>query len=184
MRHLRRKRWIPSSKLCGISRNQTRWQVIKSCQLNVLSPVYLLHHVHADIIATHWYSKYPSMIVRLCKACRGSGMRMPFLLKSRCFTCHLVKDEFDQEDSIRPLFVCHVLDKVPFVLQICLLYGLPVNYIKLWKRTNFMLKFKFQYRCSKRKPSSHLLGRHHVGWLSKFSLFGPFIACRDNVIMF
>lgn len=55
---------------------------------------------------------------------------------------------------------------------------------QLWKRTNFMLKFKFQYRCSKRKPSSHLLGRHHVGWLSKFSLFGPFIACRDNVIMF
>lgn len=127
MRHLRRKRWIPSSKLCGISRNQTRWQVIKSCQLNVLSPVYLLHHVHADIIATHWYSKYPSMIVRLCKACRGSGMRMPFLLKSRCFTCHLVKDEFDQEDSIGPLFVCHVLDKVPFVLQICLLYGLPLS---------------------------------------------------------
>lgn len=148
MRHLRRKRRIPSSKLHGVSRNQTHWQVIKSCQLNVLLSVYLLSHIHADIFASARL-KIRLNDCQIMQTMQGNRececvsscsrdvspviwWRMRLFRKSPYVLC----------------FSCHILFKVPFVPQICLLHELPF----ICENANAQIPILIQDVASRKQP--------------------------------
>lgn len=103
------------------------WQVVKSCQLNVLSSVFIAPHSRWH----HCYSlvlRIPLSDCQIMSTMQGIGNVNASSLEVEMF--HLSSGEWFslfKKTSYILLFVCHLLIKVPFVLQICLLHELPLS---------------------------------------------------------